>query len=123
MANMTNLNALVYFIFYLSVLLNKLAANTLDASNTVGSFIITSAWLGVLVRKRRTSHWSRLLASNMANEAGGTVRLIKRIHTASIKPCTMYLFVSCQLAPARAGHFPKPGWLIRVNAWPSNGFG
>src|ERR1700741_1923445 len=51
-------------------------ANTLDASSTVGSFIMTNACKGVFVFKRFTSHWSRLLASNIAIDGGGTVNLI-----------------------------------------------
>ncbi len=37
---------------------------------------MTSAWSGVLVFVRLTSHWSRLLASKMIIEGGGTVNLI-----------------------------------------------
>src|SRR6218665_115122 len=55
----------------------SLAASTLDASNTIGLFIIINACKGVFVRCRCTSHWSRLLASKMPISTGGTVRLIK----------------------------------------------
>ena len=42
-----------------------------------GSFSVTSAWSGVLVRWRRTTHISRLGASKAASDGGGASRFQK----------------------------------------------
>jgi len=45
-----------------------------EASTNCGSFIISSAWSGVLVRSRRTTHDSRDGASRVVIWGGGDVR-------------------------------------------------
>jgi len=54
-----------------------LAASARAASTYVGSFHRTSAWSGVFVAGRRAVHFSRSGASNVASDAGGTVRFQK----------------------------------------------
>ena len=44
------------------------------ASTNCGSFSVTRAWSGVLVRSRRTVQTSRLGALKISSEAGGALR-------------------------------------------------
>src|SRR5215207_3170917 len=70
-------NALLIFSSVDDSSLTNFCASTLEASSTVGSFIMINACRGVFVFNLFTSHWSRLLASNIAIDGGGTVSLMK----------------------------------------------
>ncbi len=60
-----------------SVSLRVDCARARAASTNWGSFRVTSAWSGVLVRSRRTVQVSRVGALRMSSEAGGALRFQK----------------------------------------------
>src|SRR5688572_24525221 len=73
---MINRKALTTFSVVDDCSVSNCCDNTLEASSTPGSFIMIKACRGVLVLRRFTSHWSRLLASNNIMRGGGTVSLM-----------------------------------------------
>ena len=90
-----------------------LCASTRAASTNCGSFIVTSACIGVFVRSRRTTHTSRVGPSKISIDAGGALALPQRVEAAPIQRLARILFVVPRVARHHRRAFPDARRLVR----------
>ena len=86
------------------------------ASTNCGSFSVTSACSGVLVRSRRTVQISRVGALKMSIDAGGARALPEGVHAAAIQVLAGVAAVIARVAADHGHRLPDAVGLVRLDA-------
>ena len=86
------------------------------ASTNCGSFIVTSACSGVLVRSRRTVQISRVGALKIVHRSRRRAALPERVQAAPIEVVAVILFVEARVAALHGDGFPDALRLVGLHA-------